>query len=1145
MNWPSSQDYNEAIQNPSSFAEPALKSGAVVVNAIGLPVPRSGNFADVYQFTDGDGRMWALKCFTRKVDGLQDRYAKIDEHLAKANFPFTVGFNYLAKGIRVRGQWFPLLKMEWVEGFTLNEFVRENAGKAQYLHALMQMWAKLCARLRDGNFAHADLQHGNVLLVPATAGRKLGLRLIDYDGMWVPALAEKHSGEIGHPNFQHPLRLKDRLYNADVDRFGHLVIACALRATLIGGRDLWDRFDNGDNLLFKEADLRDPASAPVFKELWGLKDDVLCTLLGKLALASKEPLRKTPWLDDLLLTPDALRLGAEEETKVIEMLGVPLHFTASKETAAVHAPAQDVFNHFDFSDDESEERPAVRSSPGPKSGKPAKGREPSKGRASALDAQAKSKQWLFIGGGIVAALTLVGGIIAVTGGGKKDDPNRSEVAKVDPAEPKAKVGAPQRAGPGLPKKDAAATGAKNDPALPKEPGPRKEAPPPKKPEEKAAPDVVKKGPLDEPRVEAAPPPSDPSAAPRRLWQTNDPVRPDSLAFANDSTQVYRAAANRPILIFAHAVADGQPAPEQITFPNGVKNMRFGFDKLYSISGGDKLFLMNFETRQVQARITHADKDCPGPVAAAIKAVLVDEPGGDVGLYAATDGKKLQSFKLPQPGHIKSMDCTPDAKAIVVLTQDGDVYAGSVDADALKPAYKFAVSGKPRIALCPNGKLIAVGPGDESIVLVDIATGKIQRTLSGHTSDVRDFAFTRDSRRLLSIAGDKSFRVWDVDSGALLHNLALGSKGRTLAVSPDGRFVAIGTEKPSCQLWELKAAGDTVVTKTDPPADAGMTELKKGPAADDVKIEKTGAEGVIATSAGLSGALTACLFSSDNKMIYAAAENGAVHVLDAVTLEEVAKHQAIDAKIVRLLVVPKAPGKDWLFIMDDQKRVHVFDLEKGAVTKKLPVDALLNDTNTVPTYRLCLAPDAHTLVISSSSGFRGAIWDIKSNTESFLTPLKGNPINSQPYLMAFSADGHFGAAYAAAQILVWDAKTGQTLWNIPCPSAVQLAIVPGANALVANTVNQSMAWSLTTGKELWKGECFALGAEPIPKSKRFAYHTALELGIRDAVKGEKLVAWKTAENLYQIAVSGDGSHLATFAMGGKKVSLWAVPPVKKP
>jgi WD40 repeat protein len=417
MNWPTSQDFNEAVQNAaSSFADPALKTGEVTVNALGLPVPRSGNFADVYQFKGGDGKMWAVKCFTRKVAGLQQRYLKIDEHLTKARLPFTVGFKFFEEGIRVRGQWFPLLKMEWVEGFTLNEFIRDNADKPQYLHALLQMWAKLTARLRDSDFAHADLQHGNVLLVPGDAQNKLGLKLIDYDGMWVPALADMHSGEIGHPNFQHPLRLKNRLYNGDVDRFPHLVVACALRATLIGGRALWDRFDNGDNLLFKEADLRDPAAAPVFRSLWNLRDDVLCTLLGKMALAAQEPLRKTPWLDELLLAKAGPRLGAEEEKKVIEVLGVAPHFTAGKPVTALPASAQEEFGHFDFADDQTDETPAVRQ-------QVAKAR-----RKPGPEEKKQSKLPYYVGGGALAAV-LIGVVVAITAGGKQKEPPARELAK--------------------------------------------------------------------------------------------------------------------------------------------------------------------------------------------------------------------------------------------------------------------------------------------------------------------------------------------------------------------------------------------------------------------------------------------------------------------------------------------------------------------------------------------------------------------------------------------------------------------------------------------------------------------------------------------------------------------------------------------
>jgi hypothetical protein len=67
MPWPLSQDYNEAIRSPTtSFSDPELKHSEARCNAIGIPMPRSGNFADVYEMTgpagceDGTARLWQL-----------------------------------------------------------------------------------------------------------------------------------------------------------------------------------------------------------------------------------------------------------------------------------------------------------------------------------------------------------------------------------------------------------------------------------------------------------------------------------------------------------------------------------------------------------------------------------------------------------------------------------------------------------------------------------------------------------------------------------------------------------------------------------------------------------------------------------------------------------------------------------------------------------------------------------------------------------------------------------------------------------------------------------------------------------------------------------------------------------------------------
>ncbi|HEV3261375.1 MAG TPA: hypothetical protein VG013_31270 [Gemmataceae bacterium] len=309
MTWPLSQDYNEAIQDPGfAFSDPEMRQGVPATNALGLPMPRSGNFADVYELRCPKHK-WAVKCFTREVPGLRDRYREISAYLRRLNLPFMVDFNYLDEGIRIRGKWYPVLKMHWIEGFTLNEFVRDALGKPQVLEAVSQIWVRLSRRLREAKMAHCDLQHGNVLLVPGAKASALTVKLIDYDGMFVPALARQRSGEVGHPAFQHPERLREGTYSAEVDRFPHLVIYCALRGLIAGGRPLWDRYDNGDNLLFRQSDLASPGDSALFDELRRLDDPEVRRLVATLSLAARQPLQQTPLLENLVPNGHATAVG--------------------------------------------------------------------------------------------------------------------------------------------------------------------------------------------------------------------------------------------------------------------------------------------------------------------------------------------------------------------------------------------------------------------------------------------------------------------------------------------------------------------------------------------------------------------------------------------------------------------------------------------------------------------------------------------------------------------------------------------------------------------------------------------------------------------------------------------------------------------
>jgi hypothetical protein len=321
MTWPNATDYNAAVQNPQlCFRDEDLRQGQAVGDLFGLPRPHSGNFADVYQIQGADGQSWAVKCFTRPVSGLQARYQAISEHLRQAQRAFMVEFHFQEEGICIRGQWHPLVKMRWVEGFRLNEFVREHLNKPMILDRLAQLWVRLAQELRDAGMAHGDLQHGNVLLVPAHKGGSLSLKLIDYDGMFVPALADRPSGEYGHANYQHPRRQPESGYNREMDRFSHLLIYTALRCLRIGGEELWQRYDNQENLLFREEDLLQPSKSPLLHELWEISDREARRLVGHLLLASQGPLENVPRVDELLDGSGVRPLSDGEEARINDLL---------------------------------------------------------------------------------------------------------------------------------------------------------------------------------------------------------------------------------------------------------------------------------------------------------------------------------------------------------------------------------------------------------------------------------------------------------------------------------------------------------------------------------------------------------------------------------------------------------------------------------------------------------------------------------------------------------------------------------------------------------------------------------------------------------------------------------------------------------
>ena len=202
-------------------------------------------------------------------------------------------FEYVVHGINVKGIWYPIVRMEWVEGESLSNFVGSSLNDPDAPDALRRLAAQWrggpAASLRGLRIAHNDLQHGNVMVQGDGS-----IRLVDYDGIFLPRFRGERSPEEGHKNFQHPDRTaKD--YDAYVDNFPSLVIYLSLLA-IAADPDLW-AFYNEDNLILTQNDYSAPGSSEVFKRLKSSPDPTVKTLTGRLEEYCALPVKDVPDLE--------------------------------------------------------------------------------------------------------------------------------------------------------------------------------------------------------------------------------------------------------------------------------------------------------------------------------------------------------------------------------------------------------------------------------------------------------------------------------------------------------------------------------------------------------------------------------------------------------------------------------------------------------------------------------------------------------------------------------------------------------------------------------------------------------------------------------------------------------------------------------
>ena len=185
-----------------------------------------------------------------------------------------------------------------------------------------------------------------------------------------------------------------------------------------------------------------------------------------------------------------------------------------------------------------------------------------------------------------------------------------------------------------------------------------------------------------------------------------------------------------------------------------------------------------------------------------------------------------------------------------------------------PNVKPGIGG---LTLSRDGKSLFVAAGDGKIRLVDMHTGDVKRTFTGHSNVVYIANLSPDEKLLASSSRDQTARIWDFASGQGLHTFAgFRCAVKAVSFSPDGRMLAASGNDGMLKLWDVKSG----------------KELKSL---------------VHRNSADIDMSTYAFVFSRDGKQIYAGNGDGTISIWDVATGKEIRNWKVYENYVFKLVV----------------------------------------------------------------------------------------------------------------------------------------------------------------------------------------------------------------------------------------------------
>lgn len=304
------QDIITAIKNLDLFLRiPELKGAKPRLNNNGSPFAFAGGFNMVFQLVHNK-KKWAFRVWHVPMGENKDRYVAISKYLTNSKLPYFADFIYDKNGLLVNGELTDTIRMEWLDGILLKDFIDKHINDKVKLESLANDFLEMTKTLREAKISHGDLQEGNILV--DDSGK---IRLVDYDSICIPEIEGQKELITGLKGYQHPSRFKNSKASLKADYFSELIIYISILG-IASKPELWHKYQVKDTcyLLFTETDFEKIESSQIYRDLIGAS-----LLIEKLLIVLKKYTDESNYLnlkpfEDYFIPPKIVFFKADRET---------------------------------------------------------------------------------------------------------------------------------------------------------------------------------------------------------------------------------------------------------------------------------------------------------------------------------------------------------------------------------------------------------------------------------------------------------------------------------------------------------------------------------------------------------------------------------------------------------------------------------------------------------------------------------------------------------------------------------------------------------------------------------------------------------------------------------------------------------------